>query len=86
MARKSVEVGFGILAAYSVGYIFEVVMAALRLHGVPPYPQFDTIQNTPKSPRRSRGRLGSAALKARRGVGGLEAPKEMKTHNPTNDI
>lgn len=37
MARKSVEVVFGVLAAYSVGYIFEVVMAALRYMGLSPH-------------------------------------------------
>lgn len=29
--------GFGVLAAYSVGYIFEVVMAALRYMGLSPH-------------------------------------------------
>lgn len=37
MARKSDEVGLGILAAYSIGYIFEVVMAALRYMGLSPH-------------------------------------------------
>lgn len=36
-ARNSVEVGLGVLAAYSVGYIFEVVMAALRYMGLSPH-------------------------------------------------
>ena len=36
-ARKSDEVGLGVLAAYSVGYIFEVVMAALRYMGLSPH-------------------------------------------------
>ena len=37
MARKSSVLVLGILAAYSVGYIFEVVMAALRYMGLSPH-------------------------------------------------
>lgn len=52
-ARKSDEVGLGVLAAYSVGYIFEVVMAALRYMGFPHTP----MHQYPKNAKAHRGGL-----------------------------
>ena len=52
-ARKSDEVGLGVLAAYSVGYIIEVVMAALRYMGFPHTP----MHQYPKNAKAHRGGL-----------------------------
>jgi len=61
MARKSDVLGFGVLAAYSIGYIFEVVMAALRYMGLSPH---TPIRYHPKHPHeptaQPKGGRGSA--------------------------
>ena len=78
--------GLGVLAAYSVGYIFEVVMAALRYMGLSPH---TPIRYHPKHPKESTAQPWAAGVgSAESAPGGWRAgsPIEMKTHNSTTGI